>query len=261
MTESSYKITDLDNCLIFTITRSKRLNAVTADILDGLTACVNTLENESRGRGLIVTGEGDRAFCAGTDLFELQSLTKEQSAAKTDRARALFVRLNQAPFISIAAVNGLAFGGGLELALACLFRISAPHASYSLPEVKLGLVPAYGGTQLLPLVIGPSRALDMMLTGRTVTSDEASQMGLVNRIATKDQPLLAQAMEYLGSITQFSQVAINAIRECVAIAGPALSDNGLDLERRLVNKVGKSEDSKEGVNAFREKRAPVFKHR
>ena len=261
MTESTYTIEDQEGCIVFRITRQKRLNAITADILDGLTSCVETLEKESGGRGLIVIGEGDRAFCAGTDLFEVQTMSREQSDAKTNRARDLFVRLNKAPFISIAAINGLAFGGGLELALACVFRISAQHAQFALPEVKLGLIPAYAGTQFLPAVVGPSRALDMMVTGRSVPVDEAYQMGLINRVATGDTPLLEQAKEYLSTITQFSQVAVNAIRESVAVAGMQITEEGLNAERENVIKAGKSEDAKEGVNAFREKRTAVFKHR
>ncbi|MBL4866199.1 MAG: enoyl-CoA hydratase/isomerase family protein [Pseudomonadales bacterium] len=171
------------------------------------------------------------------------------------------MRLNKAPFISIAAINGLAFGGGLELALACVFRISAQHAEFALPEVKLGLMPAYAGTQFLPAVVGPSRALDMMVTGRSVSVDEAYQMGLINRVAKGDTPLLDQAKEYLGTITQFSQVAVNAIRESVAVAGMQITEEGLKAEQENVIKAGKSEDAKEGVNAFREKRTAVFKHR
>ena len=131
----------------------------------------------------------------------------------------------------------------------------------SLPEVKLGLIPAYAGTQLLPALIGPSRALDMMLTGRAVATDEALRMGLINRIATGEETLLEQAMEYLGSITRNSRVAIDAIRQCTAVAEPKLSDHGLQIERDYVIEVGRSEDAAEGVAAFREKRKAIFKHR
>ena len=261
MTDATYEIQDLDNCIVFKITRQKKLNAITADILAGLTGCVETLEKENGGRGLIVIGEGEKAFCAGTDLFEVQTMSREQSDAKTDRARDLFVRINRAPFISIAAINGLAFGGGLELALACVFRISAKHAQFALPEVKLGLIPAYAGTQFLPLVVGPSRALDMMVTGRSVSVDEAFQMGLINRIVEGEKSLLDQAQDYLGSITQYSQIAVNAIRDSVSAAGLNVTESGLSAERDNVIKAGKSEDAKEGVNAFREKRKAVFKHR
>ncbi|PCJ24644.1 MAG: enoyl-CoA hydratase [SAR86 cluster bacterium] len=261
MQNSAFNIQHGDNHVVFQITRPHRLNAITSEILDGLTACIEELEQDSGNKGLIIIGEGERAFCAGTDLFERDTLTDEEVHAKTDRARDLIVRIHKAPFISIAALNGLAFGGGLEFALACTFRIAAPHVECSLPEVKIGLIPAYAGTQLLPAVVGSSRALDMMLTGRAVGTEEAMQMGLINRIASDDKTLIDQAIEYLESITQYSKVAINGIRQSAAAAGPQLSEQGLKVEREYVIEVGKSEDATEGVAAFREKRAAKFKHR
>ena len=261
MSTSVFEIAESEHCLIFTINRPERLNAITAEVLDGLTSCIDTLETQSGNRGLIVTASGERAFCAGTDLFERDHLTDEQRQAKSDRARDLFVRLYRAPFISVAALNGLAYGGGLELAMACLFRIASPHVQCSLPEVKIGLVPAYAGTQLLPIIVGPSRALDMMLTGRPVNVDEALQMGLINRVATNQTPLIAQAKDYLASVTKHSKVALTAIRQCAVAAGSTLSDSGLSVEREKVIAVGSSEDAAEGVAAFREKRPAKFKHR
>lgn len=261
MTDSHCQIDQHDDHIIFTITRPARLNAITGEVLDGLTDCIEQLEQQSGNRGLIITGSGERAFCAGTDLFEREILSEDEIRSKSDRARDLLVRLHRAPFISIAALNGLAYGGGLELALACVFRIAAPHAACSLPEVKIGLIPAYAGTQLLPAVVGPSRALDMMLTGRAVASDEALLMGLINRIADNETPLLNQAVDYLASINQYSKIAINSIRECAAAAQATLSDEGLALERDHVIEVGKSEDAAEGVAAFREKRPAVFNRR
>lgn len=261
MSDSDYKIEERESCLVFHICRPQRLNAITSSVLDGLTSCIDQLEQENSNKGLIIIGEGERAFCAGTDLFERDKMSEVERGAKSDRARDLLVRLHRAPFVSIAAMNGLAYGGGLELAMACLFRIAASHADCSLPEVKIGLIPAYAGTQLLPAIVGPSRALDMMLTGRPVTSEEALQMGLINRIAKSNENLLLEAEEFLTSISKHSKIAINAIRESAAVAGPQLSDHGLAVEAEWVVKVGKSEDAKEGVAAFKEKRQPVFKNR
>ena len=261
MTESAFQIDDRADCIVFKITRPRRLNAITTEVLNGLESCIDSLEKQTANRGLVIIGEGERAFCAGTDLFERDRFSDEQIRAKSDRARDLIVRLHQAPFVSIAALNGLAYGGGLELALGCVFRIAAPHAECALPEVKLGLIPAYAGTQLLPALVGPSRALDMMLTGRPVPADEALQMGLINRIASDAEPLLDQAIAYLGSISQYSKVAINGIRQCAAVAGSQLTEEGLSVERDCVIRVGLSDDAAEGVAAFREKRSAVFKHR
>lgn len=136
MTDSPCQIDQHDDHIVLTITRPARLNAITGEVLDHLTDCIEQLEQQSGNRGLIITGSGERAFCAGTDLFEREGLSEDEIRTKSDRARNLLVRLHRAPFISIAALNGLAYGGGLELALACVFRIAAPHVTCSLPEVR-----------------------------------------------------------------------------------------------------------------------------
>jgi len=262
MTVSSkpFEIQEQDTHTLFRITRPQRLNAMTLEVLYGLSDCIDDLERK-RGRALIVTAEGDRAFSAGTDLFEKSTLTDEEAVAKNDFARDLLLRLSRAPFLSVAAVNGLAYGGGLELAMGCLFRVSAPQATFSLPEVKLGLIPTYAGTQFLPAIVGSARALDLMLTGRAIGADEALAMGLVNRVAEEGQPVQEAATEFLASITCHSQVAIDAIRQSVAASGAVVTEQGLEVERRAVAVVANSEDAVEGVAAFKEKRAPQFKHR
>ena len=262
MTDSPCQIDQHDDHIIFTITRPARLNAITGEVLDGLTDCIEQLEQQSGNRGLIITGSGERAFCAGTDLvvpsraYARMRFVLSPTAPATCSC-ACIERPSSASPRSMASPHG----GGLELALACVFRIAAPHAACSLPEVKIGLIPAYAGTQLLPAVVGPSRALDMMLTGRAVASDEALLTGLINRIADNETPLLNQAVDYLASINQYSKIAINSIRECAAAAQATLSDEGLALERGHVIEVGKSEDAAEGVAAFREKRPAVFNRR
>ena len=275
----------LDDCAIFRIRRARKLNALTKGVLEGLAACLDAAE--ARGvRALVIVGEGEKAFCAGTDLAELTGLATEAREAKTRFARDLLVRLHRSKIVSIAAVNGLAFGGGLELALACTFRIAAPHATFALPEVKLGVFPVYGGTQFLPKVVGPARAVDMMITGRTVECAEALAMGLVSRVAGADgkpsvspsaihagrtlaatagpmpaDRLVDQALLLARSVTCWSQVAVNAIRACVEASGTEVTDEGLaseDVQSRIVMA---SEDGREGVRAFVEKRPPVFRHR
>ena len=275
----------LDDCAIFRIRRARKLNALTKGVLEGLSACLDAAE--ARGvRALVIVGEGEKAFCAGTDLAELTGLTTEAREAKTRFARDLLVRLHRSKIVSIAAVNGLAFGGGLELALACTFRIAAPHATFALPEVKLGVFPVYGGTQFLPKVVGPARAVDMMITGRTVDCAEALAMGLVSRVAGTDgrpgvspaaidagrtlaatagpmpaDRLVDQALQLARSVTCWSQVAVNAIRACVEASGTEVTDEGLASEDVQSKIVMASEDGREGVRAFVEKRPPVFRHR
>ena len=182
----------LDDGAIFRIERPSKLNAITKPVLLGLTECIDALEARKLPL-LVITGRGEKAFCAGTDLGELQGLTDEQRAAKTVMARNLLVRLSRSRLISVAAINGLAYGGGLELAMACMLRIAQPHARVSLPEIKLGLLPAYAGTQFLPAIVGPARATVPLPPGRPVAMPEAHPLGLVPRgpAPWDDNPALA----------------------------------------------------------------------
>ena len=250
-----YTVEPIAEGAIFTIERPAKLNALTKPVLLGLAATLDALE-AGGARLLVVTGRGDRAFCAGTDLGELQGLDMAARMAKTSMARELLVRLSRSPLVSVAAVNGLAYGGGLELAMACTLRIAAPHVRVSLPEVKLGLLPAYAGTQFLPALIGPGRALEMMLTGRAVAVDEAAAMGLVNRVATADAPLCDQAVAFGREVTRHAPSAIAAIRACVAAAGATVTDAGLAVEDAQVRANFDHPDAREGVAAFLEKRQP-----
>ena len=255
-----FKVHPLAEGAVFQLCRSAKLNAITKPILLGLTALLDKLEAEN-ARLLVITGEGSKAFCAGTDLAETSAMPKPDRLDKSAMARALFVRLSRSNVLSVAALNGLAFGGGLELAMACTLRIAAPHVTVSLPEIKLGLLPAYAGTQFLPALIGKARALEMMLTGRVVSAFEAQDMGLIHRIAPPDKNLLDSAVEFGREVTRFSQPAIDGIKLCVAAASDEISDAGLETEDQVVRRVFVTEDSEEGVAAFLEKRAARFKHR
>jgi enoyl-CoA hydratase len=241
------------------LTRPKKLNAITLAILDGLEECLDELDR-GRARALVIIGEGDRAFSSGTDLTESIGLDPDANRAKVNRARALLLRLRRSPITSIAALNGLAYGGGLELALACTFRMAAPGARMALPEIKLGVLPAYGGTQFLPAVIGASRALDMMLTGRSVQPDEALAMGLINRLASDGATLLDEALSFAGEVTGHSQYGIERIRRCVAASGSRVTEAGLEVEGKAFEEMMESADAMEGVQAFFEKREPHFTH-
>lgn len=244
----------------FWLTRPEKLNSITTTMLNGLSYCLDELERRG-ARWLVIIGEGERAFCAGTDLGEAAKMSPDEVDAKNLFARTLLFRLSKSPAISVAAINGLGYGGGLELAMACSFRIAAPHADLCLPEIKLGVLPSYGGTQFLPALIGSARALDLMLTGRSVNATEALSMGLINRIADLESPLLDQALDLAGSVTRYSQVAIGGIRRCVAASGAMVSAEGLAVEEAQVHAVTCSEDAQEGVRAFLAKRAPTFRHR
>ncbi len=247
-----------DDGIVFTITRARRLNALTRPVL---LALADTWDRHESGavRFVIVTAQGERAFCSGTDLTELQTLDDDARDEKNRLARDLFMRISRSPLLGVAAINGLAYGGGLELAMACPLRIAAPHADFCLPEIKLGVLPSYGGTQFLPSIVGPARALDMMLTARAVRADEALAIGLVHRIASSGDALLAEAIALARSVTRHSRVAIGGIRRCVDAAGAVVTREGLDVEAREARIAMASDDAREGVAAFLEKRAPRFR--
>ena len=256
--EDGFRIEALPDGAVFRLARPEKLNAITRPILLGLARCLDELEAR-RMRVLVVTGEGARAFCAGTDLAETRDMPEPARLDKSAMARELFARLSRSPLISVAAINGLAFGGGLELAMACTFRVAAPQASVSLPEIRLGLLPAYGGTQFLAALVGSARALDLMLTGRRVPADEALAMGLVNRVLDPGEDVVARALELGREVTQWSAPAIDGIRRCVAAAGARVTDDGLAVEDGAVREVFVTDNAREGVAAFLEKRPPVFR--
>ena len=170
---------------VMTLNRPEALNALSFDILREIGARVDEL-SASDARALVVTGAGDRAFCAGADIKELMNRGLEAQRNGAILGQGVFERLNRLPMPSIAVIDGYAFGGGLELAMACTFRIATPKAKVGQPEIKLGLIPGYGGTQRLPRLVGEARALEICMTGRTVGADEALAIGLVNRLVDGD---------------------------------------------------------------------------
>jgi enoyl-CoA hydratase len=255
-----FQVDELPDGAIFRLSRPAKLNAITKPILAGLAALLDSLE--ARGaRLLIITGTGSKAFCAGTDLAETALSPKPDRLEKSAMARALFVRLSRSNVLSVAALNGLAFGGGLELAMACTLRIATEKVTVSLPEIKLGLLPAYGGTQFLPALIGKSRALEMMLTGRVVNAPEALAIGLIHRMVSGNALITDDALNFAREVTQFSQPAIDGIKRCVASADIEVTEAGLEVEDQVVREVFTSDDAEEGVAAFLQKRAPRFTHR
>ena len=246
-------VLDLDDGAVFTIDRPSKLNSVTNRVLSDLEACLDCLE----GRGaslLVIRGSGERAFCAGTDLAELQALSHEQQVAKCNRARDLMIRLSRSPLVSVAAVNGLAFGAGMELAMSCTLRLAAPSAVFALPEIKLGLLPAYAGTQMLPAIVGPSRALEIMLTGREVPAEEAQAIGLVHRILDDGAELDAAALAFGRSVTRHGAAASRAIRDCVAAFGEGGMSAGLQAEAEAVRAVFDTPEARARLAAFLDKK-------
>jgi len=174
-----------DECAILTLNRPEALNALSFAILGEIGAAIDQAATSS-ARALIVTGAGPKAFCAGADVKELGGRDLVAQKRGAELGQTIFAKLDNLPIASIAVINGFAFGGGLEFALACTFRIATPNAKMACPEIKLGLIPGYGGTQRLPRVVGEARALDLVMTGRAVDAVEAERIGLVSKIVTGD---------------------------------------------------------------------------
>jgi len=254
----SVHLTRQDEFAVITLDRPEALNALSSAVLREL---AQAFEQVAAGdaRALIVTGAGSKAFCAGADIKELvgRSLTEQRRDAAYGQA--VLARLDTLPMPSVAAINGYAFGGGLELALACTFRIAAPTAKMGLPEIKLGLIPGYGGTQRLPRVVGEARALDMILSGRTVEAEEALRIGLVHRIAEGD-PVQA-AIGYARGFSGYGLPALRLARDAVKRALELPLHQGLMIEADLNTLAFQTEDAAEGMSAFMQKRRPQFKDR
>jgi enoyl-CoA hydratase len=245
-----------DDITLLTINRTEALNAFSFELIGQLEAALDVVA-ASDARALILTGAGNKAFCAGADIVELMGRTLLEQKHGTEVGQSVFSKLDRLRIPSIALLNGYAFGGGLEVALACTFRLAYPQAKMGLPEIKLGLIPGYGGTQRLPRLIGESRALEMILTGRTVMAAEALQMGLVNRIL--DPPDLEGALAFAREFSHYGLPALHFARSAVLRAKEASLEEGLRVEQDLSTLAFQTQDAAEGMLAFKEKRKPVFR--
>jgi enoyl-CoA hydratase len=252
------ELTRVDEFALITLNRPQALNALNDDVLRELARALDAVET-SDARALLITGAGDRAFCAGADIKELGGRTLMSHRQALEVGQQLFRRLDRFPIASVAVVNGYAFGGGLELALACTFRVATPSARLGLPEIKLGMVPGYGGTQRLPRVIGEPRALELVMTGRPVDAQEALRIGLVHRVIEGDR--IAQATAFCREFSAFGLPALRFVREAVQRALTTTLDEGLKVEGDLGTLAFLTEDAREGMQAFVEKRPARFADR
>ena len=243
---------------VVTIDRADKLNALNADIVAGLFDTFIGLAEAEDVRGIVLTGAGQKAFVAGADISELATMTPlsgiEVSRAGQDAFR--FIETMRKPVV--AALNGFALGGGLELALACHIRLASENAKLGLPEVKLGIIPGYGGTVRLPRLIGRGRALEMVLTGEMVDAAEAFRIGLVNRVVPQAE-LLNAAESLVGKIVANGPVAVALAIEAVDHGYNSTTEDALRLESNLFGLLASTADMKEGMAAFLEKRKADFK--
>lgn len=250
------ELTHDEEFAILTIRRPDALNALSFELIGQIGERIQQA-GRSKARALIITGEGSKSFCAGADIKELQNRGLAAQREGAEMGQTVFALLDRLPIPSIALVNGYAFGGGFELALACTLRLALPNARFGLPEVKLGLIPGYGGTQRLPRLVGVGRALELVMTGRTVTADEALSVGLVNRIV--EPPGLDAAKIFAREFCGHGLRALQFAREAVQRALDMPLNEGLRMEADLSTLAYRTMDAEEGMQAFVEKRKPRFR--
>lgn len=244
---------------IFTITinRPEKLNALNGQVIAELEAVMHEVYTNPAIKSVLITGAGEKSFVAGADISEFIGAGSAGGKTLARRGQDLFFKIENCPKVVIACVNGFALGGGCELAMACHFRIAAENAKFGQPEVNLGLIPGYGGTQRLTQLIGKGRAIELLITGQMINATTALQYGLVNYIVPQEE-LMSQAIGILDTINTKAPIAVSA---CISAANAAWDEtiNGYEIEIAQFGKCIGTNDMKEGTSAFLEKRKPVFK--
>ncbi|MCB1137923.1 MAG: enoyl-CoA hydratase/isomerase family protein [Leptospiraceae bacterium] len=243
---------------ILTINRPDALNALNEDILNEIHEHVEGLAGDAAIRGLIITGTGEKAFCAGADIGQMASFNPEQAEAFARKGHKTMNAIAGSDLVSIAAINGFALGGGLELALSCDIRIASDNAKMGLPETGLGIIPGFGGTQRLSRLVGPALALEIILTGTQVKSDRALQIGLVNQVVVQSE-LLNTAEKMMGIITGKKGPEAQKIARWLVHSGleQPLSA-ALEREINEFSQIFSREEPRVGLTAFKEKKEPDF---
>ena len=250
-------LTDLtDGIYTITINRPDKLNALNTAVFNDIKSAFVEVENNAAIKSVIITGAGPKAFVAGADITEFSELDKSAAMALAQRGQDIFFTIEQSKKPVIAAVNGFALGGGCELAMACHFRLASENAKFGQPEVNLGLIPGYGGTQRLTQLIGKGRAIELLISGNMIDANTALQYGLVNYVMPADE-LLQKARAILQVINTKAPIAIG---KCIETANAVFDEkiNGFEAEIAAFGECFDTDDMKEGTAAFLEKRKPVF---
>jgi enoyl-CoA hydratase len=236
-----------------TLHRPEVLHALDATMFDELERAFQELAAENEIKVILLTGSGDRAFAAGADIRALVDTDAVSGRATSERGQQVFLGIERCGKPVIACVNGVALGGGCELALACTFRIASDRAKLGLPELRLGLIPGYGGTQRLPRLVGASAALRLMLTGTTVDAAEALRLGLVDEVVPAAE-LMSRAHAVATSIAAMAPLAISAVLEAVARGNGKPIEQAAQIEAEIFGRLSATADKREGLTAFLEKR-------
>lgn len=244
-----------DGICTITINRSDKLNALNKDVFTELDHAIDEVYTNDSIKAVIITGQGEKAFVAGADISEFMDIPTGKGAELAERGQAVFFKIEDCTKPVVAAVNGFALGGGCELAMACHFRYASSKAKFGQPEVNLGLIPGYGGTQRMTALIGKGKAMELMLTGNMIGADEAHRLGLVNEVFPPEE-LIPKTREVLQLIMTKSPVAVSKAIKAINVFDHTRA--GFVEETRLFGETFQSEDMKEGASAFLEKRKPVF---
>jgi enoyl-CoA hydratase len=246
-----------DNIAIVTINRPEALNALSKLVLEELGNALEQLSGDREIKAVILTGKGTKAFVAGADIAELTALTPIQAYDFSRKGQMLFDQIESFPKIVVAAINGYALGGGCELAMACHLRVAADNAIFGQPEVKLGLIAGYGGTQRLPRLIGRTKATEFLITGKNFDADTALRLGLVNYVVMQGE-LIEKSIELIRQCLENSALAIRYTLSAINAYYRHPGYEGFIQEANYFSKAAASEDAKEGTAAFLEKRKPKF---
>ena len=251
------KVDNSEGILTISISRPDALNALNLKTLSELITVLQQTYQNNDYRGIIITGDGDRAFVAGADIKELSALTHDQALAFAHNGQRLFKLIEDCPKPIIAAINGYALGGGCELAMACHIRLASDDAKFGQPEVNLGIIPGYGATQRLTQLVGRGKALELMMTGEIISAQEAKNIGLVNHVVAKEE-LLSVAGKMMTKILSKGPVAVSYVIKSVN-AGFGFEGAGYEAEAMNFAACTTTQDFREGTEAFIEKRQPRFK--
>ncbi|MFO7748563.1 MAG: enoyl-CoA hydratase-related protein [Desulfobacteraceae bacterium] len=252
-------VLDIENSIaILYFNRPKALNALNEALLTEFATALDQIEANRDIRALVLTGTGEKAFVAGADISELAKMNPLQGKTFSATGQKLFSRLENLPIPVIAAVNGFALGGGTEVALACDFIYASEKASFGLPEITLGIIPGFGGTQRLTKIVGTNMAKEMIFTGKIIGADRAREIGLVNKVS-KPEALMEDVMKCAGKMASMGCVALRAAKESVSAGQNLEIDTGCIIENDAFAVCATSPDAKEGTSAFLEKRKPEFK--
>ena len=256
----SLLVEEKESSILLTINRPEKLNALNKETVNELFEAFQTIQTRKNIQAVIITGAGEKAFVAGADIKEIAELDGMSGEAFSKNGSSAFRFIEKMPIPVIAAVNGFALGGGCELAMACHIRIASSNAKFGQPEINLGIIPGYGGTQRLPRLIGRTNALYFMLSGEMIDALKALELGLITEIVESSQ-LVARAQEIARLLCSKSAPITKYILQSVDQGLNANMDEALDIETRLFGKACETEDMKEGTSAFIEKRKPAFKGR